>query len=190
MKKHILLISFLIASLHSSLAQYVTIPDTTFRNILRYKHPSCFNANKEMDTTCASILMDTILNISYKHIQSLEGIQYFDSLTVLYCEGNQLRSLPLLPVSLKYLDCNSNLLRTLPVLNEGLIRINCSNNKLSTLPLLPTSLSGLNCGVNQLSTLPLLPANLSYFDCSTNLNLKCLPYLPNKLLYLTNRCLC
>jgi hypothetical protein len=37
-------------------AQYVNIPDSNFRNFLMAKYPACFNASKQMDTTCNAIV--------------------------------------------------------------------------------------------------------------------------------------
>ena len=60
-------------------------------------YPSCFNANEEMDTTCISIVNEDSLNVFLLNISNLDGIQYFDNLEYLFCDKNQLTSLPNLP---------------------------------------------------------------------------------------------
>jgi hypothetical protein len=44
-------------------AQFVTIPDPTFRLMLQRVYPSCFNANGEMNITCNAVLSATRMNI-------------------------------------------------------------------------------------------------------------------------------
>ena len=59
--------------------------------------------------------------------------------THLYCERNNLTSLPtILPSGLVYLSCGDNMLTELPAsLPAGLKNLDCYNNRLSSLPLLP-----------------------------------------------------
>lgn len=89
-----------------------------------------------------------------------------------------LRSLPVLPPSLKYLDCSFNGLNSLPALPASLRFLDCSsqdvnispeavNRTLSSLPALPQGLTYLNCSGNRLSSLPALPSSLVYLDCSS-----------------------
>ena len=110
-------------------------------------------------------------------LTSLQGIEYFESLTELYCLSNQLTSLDVsantaltklycqnnqltsLDVSgctaLTYLNCGSNQLTSLDVsANTALTKLYCQNNQLTSLDVSGcTALTYLNCGSNQLTSL-------------------------------------
>ena len=117
-----------------SQAQYVTIPDTNFVNYLTIYYPQCMSGN-QLDTTCAAVINQDIVNCKFYHINDLTGIQYFDNLHVLVCGSNQLTSLPPLPLLLRDLDCSSNNLYSLPGLPESLMNLECrANPNLSCLP--------------------------------------------------------
>ena len=104
-------------------------------------------------------------------------MEYFISLWQLYCDNNQLTSLPTLPASLIELRCNNNQLTSLPTLPTGLQELICDNNQLASLPALPASLQTLWCFNNQLASLTTLPAILQILYCNNNL-LTSLPALP------------
>jgi hypothetical protein len=55
---------------------------------------------------------------------------------------------------------------------------------LTALPILPSGLEGLVCSYNQLKVLPPLPKPLIRVSCQYNLDIKCLPFLPEGLVYL------
>ena len=136
-----------------------------------------------METTCAGITSATFLDVSWRNIANLSGIEYFTSLQTLYCYYNQLTSLPALPASLQTLVCNDNLLGAyLPTITlpASLQQLDCSANQLTSLPALPASLTLLVCANNQLTNLPALPASLQVFWCSSN-QLTSLPALPASL---------
>jgi len=65
--------------LTNTYAQYVTINDTTFVSWLQANVPSAMNGN-QMDTTSLSVTTRTIVDVNYKSISSIDGIQYFKSL--------------------------------------------------------------------------------------------------------------
>ncbi len=196
-----LLICFIVVT--AAKAQYVNIPDSNFRSFLITKYPTCFNASGQMDTTCADILNNTFIHYSGKSVNSIEGVQYFkslsyldcsnnqlinlpnlpNSLNILICSSNQLTSLPNLPDSLGNLDCSDNKLTILPNLPNSLTNLDCSGNEITNLPSLPNSLSKLHCEINQLTSLPILPSSLTELYCHINY-LTSLPTLPNSLIYL------
>ena len=167
---------------------YVNIPDTSFGKFLLTKYPSCLYKDASdlywMDTTCGAVVGETYLNCGYytglKNINSIEGVQYFKNLLNLDCTNNKITSLPTLPTTIKGLYVEANLLTTLPVLPEGLKVLWCTNNQLTTLPALPDSLEYLLCSSNQLISLPALPSTITGLNCSHNL-LTSLPTLPNKM---------
>ena len=106
-----------------------------------------------------------------------------NTLTHLYCYNNKLSKLPELPNTLTHLYCWENQLLNLPKLPDTFTHLYCSNNQLLSLPNLPNTLTHLFCSENQLSNLPELPNALFHLNCSKN-KLSSLPDLPNKLTYL------
>lgn len=178
--------TFLILFLFSvvSIAQYVEIPDSNFRKKLKVLVPNCFNGEL-LDTNCAgnytgrpdlSGFYKNSIEITEDSIYSMEGIQYFNSITALICYRNKLKYLPALPFSLQILSCEYNQLASLPSLPNSLTSLNCSSNRLTILPALPNQLSELNCYANQLSSIPTLPNSLRTLNCMFN-NLISLPTL-------------
>lgn len=183
--------------------QFVNLPDTNFRNALIVKFPSCFNAAKQLDTSCSQVIGANNLDVSGANIHDLTGIRYFKNLAQLNCSSNQLTALPALPnllnafycgynqltalaslpTGLNYFSCNDNQLTALPALPSGLITLTCSNNHLQQLPALPSNLSTLDCEGNQLTSLPTLPINMAQVRCGRN-QLSALPTLPQSLPYL------
>nr|MBK9650177.1 T9SS type A sorting domain-containing protein [Bacteroidota bacterium] len=136
-----------------------------------------------MDTTCGAVVNDTSVDCGNQNISDLTGIKFFDSLKYLYCNGNQLTSLPTLPDSLISLNCSDNPLTSLPNLPSSLTGLGCGDNQLTSLPTLPNSLLELQCQNNLLTSLPALPNSLIYLICYAN-QLISLPVLPNSLNYL------
>ena len=89
-------------------------------------------------------------------LTSLQGIEYFESLTELVCYYNQLTSLDVSAnTALTVLDCSSNTLTSLDVrANTALTKLYCQNNQLTSLDVSGcTALTYLNCGSNQLTSL-------------------------------------
>ena len=106
-----------------------------------------------------------------------------DSLQYLYCHYNKLTSLPKLNYSLRILFCHHNQLTYLPKLNDWLEFLSCFKNQLTYLPELNHSLRYLYCNNNQLTFLPQLNKSLSALECSYN-RLTFLPQLNDSLQYL------
>ena len=197
MKNLSLLLFILFLHLFPAKAQYVTIPDANFATWLIQEYPSCMSGN-QLDTTCALIITEDTVDVSFLNISSISGVQYFDNLkclkcnnnlltnlpnlpgtlTFLKCNNNQLNNLPALPGPLKELQCYYNQLTSLPTLPFALINLGCYFNQLTALPSLPASLLSLQCGYNQITSIPQLPASLYQLDCRFN-QLTSLPTLPN-----------
>ena len=105
-------------------------------------------------------------------LTSLQGIEYFESLTELYCLSNQLTSLDVSGcTALTYLNCGSNQLTSLDVsANTALTTLWCYYNQLESLDVSAnTALTELECADNQLTSLD-VSANtaLTYLDCASN----------------------
>ena len=122
----------------------------------------------------AELAAVTKIDCSEKDIASLKGIEYFTALTMLGCNGNQLKELDLRQnTQLTRLVCSQNDLTTLDVSNNTLLELlNCSDNQLTSLNLSQnTQLIILRCDNNQLITL----------DLSQNTKLRNLYCAKNKL---------
>lgn len=104
------------------------------------------------------IAKTTKMDVSYKDIKDLKGIQYFTNLEVLYCEGNELTRLNVSKnTKLTRLDCDDNQLTKLDVSkNTELESLSCSYNQLTKLDVSKnTELESLSCASNQLTKLDL-----------------------------------
>lgn len=180
-------------------AQYVNIPDDTFRQFLKSNYPNCFNVADQMDTICSNQI--TNLEID-SYITNWEGFQYFKNLKTLRFSHSPSNTLPTIPNSLKrlyiinctflplptslpdslsFLQVSSNFnVTSLPTLPAKLDTLICSRNRLSSLPILPVTLKFLECADNMLTNVPVLPNQLKYFKVSDN-QLSNLPTLPSQL---------
>jgi uncharacterized repeat protein (TIGR01451 family) len=167
MKKYLLLLFIFCLQLAPTKAQWVTIPDANFATKLQQLFPSCMSGNL-MDTTCSAIITTSSLVIYYSNISDLTGIEYFDNLTTLICDNNQLTTLPPLPSGLQELYCHDNLINYLPDLPYGLVLLHCFNNQLTSLPILPENLWQLVIDNNQIACIPNLPLFLITFTYDNN----------------------
>jgi len=134
----------------------------------------------QMDTSCGRIVNEINIDCSAQNITTLEGLQYFKSLTSLNCGANKLSILPPLQNTLLILNCGLNNLISLPPIPDSLSELFCRQNNLTLLPALPNSLVNLYCEYNQLANLPTLPSSLITIQCYGNL-LTYLPSLPSSL---------
>ncbi len=121
------------------------------------------------------------LNINNNKITNLKSLP--SNLRQLDCTNNQLTALPEFPASLLMINCSHNKITALPSLNN-LMSLFCTNNLLTVIPPLPSGLEGLICSYNQLKIIPPLPKPLIRLSCQHNPDLKCLPLLPEGLVYL------
>ena len=105
-------------------------------------------------------------------LTSLQGIEYFESLTELYCDYNQLTSLDVSRnTALMELDCYNNQLPELDVsANTKLWLLICSSNSMETLNVgANTALTYLYCDYNELTTLDVSRNTaLMYLFCQVN----------------------
>ena len=96
------------------------------------------------------------LDISYKKLSDLSGIEWFSKLAILDCSGNRLTELDLSQNSnLWSLRCNSNQLRSLVLPQSTALRVlKCFDNQLKSLDVSHNpALSTLHCSSNQLRSL-------------------------------------
>jgi uncharacterized repeat protein (TIGR01451 family) len=186
MKNLISLFALLLCLTSIKAQNYVTISDTSFVSWLQHNIPNAMLGN-QMDTSHIDVTSKKQIIIQNKHVASLDGVQYFDSLKTLICSINvydtiniRLSYLPALPSMLDTLICDGNALDSLPQLPIGLMYFTCSQNLLDSLPTLPNTLKYFECWGNQLDSLPTLPDSLQHFNCCNN-QLQLMPALPNGL---------
>lgn len=129
------------------------------------------------------------MDVSYRNISDLTGINYFHCLKKLVCDGNQLEELDLKILKLEWLSCNHNQLSELEpfgALAQGLRHLECADNKIMQLDFeFVKYLEFLDCHDNQLTELDLSHCGeLRTLICYgnnitdvTNLNISHNPYL-------------
>jgi hypothetical protein len=115
----------------SSIAQIVNIPDANFKAYLVGDALINTNADNEIQVSEATAY-NGYFYCSQRNISDLTGIEYFTSLTRLYCRNNQLTSLDVSQnIELRYLFIEFNQLITLDVSqNVNLESFTCFNNQL------------------------------------------------------------
>ena len=105
-------------------------------------------------------------------LTSLQGIEYFESLTELVCYYNQLTSLDVSAnMALTELECYDNQLTSLDVsANTALTELYCLSNQLTSLDVSAnTALTKLYCLSNQLTSLDVSGCTaLTYLNCGSN----------------------
>lgn len=136
-------------------------PDRNFRLAL----VEIFKIREGETITGKQIGETTELNLRSKGISDLRGIEHFEFLEALYCNGNFLSTLNISSnTRLTYLDCNGNRLSALDVSGcRNLETLNCSGNQMSSLNIAGcSSLVHLDCNRNQLRgvAMDMLIANL------------------------------
>ena len=143
-------------------------PDATFRSYI-----SNLTGVEEGGTLSEEKLQSVkTINVSIKGITSLKGIEFFTTLTQLWCDNNQLTNLEVANnTALEYLYCYNNQLTSLDVSNNMALRqLWCSNNQLTSLDVSHnTALTKLNCSLNQLTSLDVSNNTaLTWLSCDNN----------------------
>lgn len=179
MKKYLLFHFFVFIVIKVN-GQYVVIPDTNFLNKIISVAPSAVSGNM-IDTTDGNLISIQSLVLNGSNISDLSGIEYFDGLTQLSSESNNLNSIPIrFPPLLWNLNLSRNPISVINRLPESLTTFACVQCSTTIIDSFPDYLDEILIGVNQLTKLPTLPSNLQIIDCSDNL-LDSLPQLPNPL---------
>jgi hypothetical protein len=175
--KTYLLLFFAFLGFLGSRAAAQHIPDPNFAAAIRSECPACIDANDNLTASAATL---TFLLVDNRNITDLTGIEYFTSLTYLYCDRNQLTTLPPLPNSLSVLYCSNNQISSLPTLPDTLDKLHANYNLLTTLPFLPNTITELNLSYNDITSLPNIPREIESLDIGGTL-ISSLPTLPASL---------
>ena len=133
----------------------VAVPDNNFEQAL-----IDLGYDDVIDGKVLTKNIDTItrLNLAFKNIKDLTGIEVFTALIWFQCSDNQLTRLDVSKnTALEILYCGYNQITSLDVSkNTGLTNLSCNSNQLKSLDVSNnTALTGLSCNSNQLTTLDL-----------------------------------
>jgi type IX secretion system substrate protein len=178
--KHIFICFLFVGSLKAQ--TFVAIPDSNFVHYLKTIVPAAFKGDSLNKNSTLVTTTTKSINVAYKSIANLSGVQYFNSLTYLNCYQNSLTSLPVLSNTLDTLICDLNLITSLPNLPNTLTYLSCCCNSLTSLPNLPNSIAYLDCNSNhQITTLPLIPNTLTNLYCGYD-NITCFQPFPSSII--------
>ena len=176
MKKIFFILSFLLCIGAKNYAQNVNIPDANFKAALVGNATINTNGDSEIQVSEAGAFA-SVIDVHYKGISDLSGIEAFTQISGLDCSSNQLSSLDLSNnIYLKLLNCSFNPLTSLNILNNTVLwELNCYVNQLTSLNISNNiGLTNLYCNHNLLSSL----------DISNNLVLQILSCSWNQLTFL------
>jgi uncharacterized repeat protein (TIGR01451 family) len=165
-------------------AQIVAIPDANFKskllaantnnNIAKNSSGASMKVDANNDTYIQQSEVDAVyeLDVSASGITNMSGIQEFDNLQVLNCEGNSITTLTVTALAdLETLYCSSNSITTLNISGLANLRtLYCSENNLSAINFTGvTDLRWLECNNNDLATFDATSlSNLRELKCSGN----------------------
>lgn len=163
-------------------------PDDTFRTYVTQ-----FDSNSDGVLSWEEITQVISINVRDMGIDTLKGIEYFENLASLYCDGNNLSTLDISSnLTLTDLSCTSNSLSNLDVSrNSALKYLFCGENYLSRLDVSKNAaLLALGCNHNRLTTLDVSSNhllrelwcnsnNLTALDVSSNPDLEYYSFLNN-----------
>jgi uncharacterized repeat protein (TIGR01451 family) len=170
--RKILLSFFVFLTTLAVQGQVVNIPDANFKNALLTHNPVInINGDGEIQVSEAVAFTGTI-NVQYKNVADLTGIDAFTNIQGLNCRGNNLTSLTLTNLTaLISLNCNTNFSNASLTMNNvpALKSLDCGANKLTTLSFTnPAILDTLLCDNNKLTSLPTGLSAIRVLDCPNN----------------------
>ena len=207
MKKLLLLV--LLLSNFLGYCQYTLIPDVNFEKaLIGFGWDSGLPDGKVLTANITSV---TQLNITFRGIKDLTGIEDFNSLTSLLCYNNQLTNLNLNSPHLTTLFCGDNQLKNLDISkclalenvtcgknqlknldiskNKALTTLHCHDNQITSLDITNNPFfTSINCYNNQLTTLNLKNGNnnlLVFVNTWSNPNLTCIQVDYNSNVYIS-----
>ncbi len=143
-------------------------PDEAFRN---YVSENC-DTDGDGYLSAEEIAGVTKISCNSLGISDLTGVEYFTSLTKLYCDNNSIQRLDVSNnINLESLGCNSNDMDELNVSgNEKLIYLSCYSNNIQELNVSNNeNLETLMCTSNNLTELDITNnKKLTYLECNSN----------------------
>ena len=197
-------ILILFLSIGRAEAQYVSVPDTNFRNYLITNFPTCMSGNLLDTSRAAADTSAAYFHADYMNIVSFEGMQYFKLISDFSCRHNPTTFIPSFPDSMYKLFVRETNLTSLPPLPHKVssylgisyspiqridsLPLSCPTidiqfTSLTSLPPFPQNGVTINVGDNYLTAVPDLPPLSIYFGCQHE-PVRCLPNLPASLVTL------
>ena len=168
----LLTILLCIAITSLSFSQNVSIPDANFKTAL-LNHDPVIDTNSDGDIQVTeAAAFSGILNVAASNILDLSGIEYFESITALNCNNNEITSVDLTQNSaLEQIEIAANLLTTLDISqNNNLRELVCNGNNLVELYTASNlNLEILNVSANSISDLD-LASNTALKSIEINFN--------------------
>lgn len=170
MKKIVLSFLMLFCLLRFTKAQIINIPDPNFFQALLNLGVDTNNSN-DIDSSEAATFVG-LMTLTSQNIDSMNGIEAFINVPVIYCENNNLDMLDLSNNGeLTFLRCSQNNLTSLDLTaNVKLTRVDCDVNNLTNLDVSNcVDLTFLNCFSNNLTSLDISGnPSLSTLACGAN----------------------
>src|SRR5690606_14354902 len=113
--------------------QIINFPDNNFKNALLNHDPVIdLNGDGEIQVSEAAAFVQP-LHIGNKNISDMTGIKNFINLEQLVCMDNNLTTLDVSNIPLKFLICRENQIDILNVSNTNLFYLDCSDNLLTAI---------------------------------------------------------
>lgn len=191
MKRPITLFVAIILFCSISKAQYVSIPDSSFRSFLKNKYPTCFNAADQMDTTCNSIVNEDTLSIDFGHSTynptqyNLQEVRYFKSLVHFSFDtySSSILNIPEFPETIREMWLyHTNAITSLAAFPDSLKKLIIYDGFMqSAVPAFPNGIREINITSSGMTSLPSLPDSLLRFTVGGCHQLASLPALPPNL---------
>lgn len=173
-KKYFLYIALLLSSV--IFAQVINIPDANFKaNLIdSYHFNEATNTSVQLDRNHdgqiqqseAAIVKN--LDVSYRQISDLTGLESFPNLEVLICRVNNITNFNFSLPNLRELHCENNRLVELNVSGSNLEVLNCSDNNLISCNFSLVNIRELYCFRNRLVELNVSGSNLQKLNCEAN----------------------
>jgi Leucine-rich repeat (LRR) protein len=141
-----------------------TILDLNFAKAVKNQCPDCLNDRNQLQDAARKVKQ---LDLNFKGINDLTGIEGFTDLVTLDCSNNKLTQLASLSnPNLQHIRCANNRLTSLSFLPESLVSLDCSGNKIKFVYDLPEDLLVFVANGNPIAWLPKLPIHLQRLSCS------------------------
>ena len=156
--------SLLFSTATPSINDLTYVPDDNFEQALIDEGLDNVLDNYVLTTNINSL---TFLDVSYRNISDLTGIEDFEGLDTFVCDNNQISTLDLSNNHILEFSCSNNLLTSL-ILNADARVVYCLNNLLTSLNV-PSGVSNLECSNNNITSLDLSKTTeLSVLNVSNN----------------------
>ncbi|CAL2065121.1 T9SS type A sorting domain-containing protein [Tenacibaculum sp. 190524A05c] len=175
-------------------AEVISFPDTNFKNALLNHSPIIDNNRDGEIQYYEANTFDHELNISFKNITDLSGIEEFKDLTKLNCNSNNITNLIIPNTKLTSIKCNYNQISALDLststnltyLDSGYNQLNAldlsKNTLLETLILTSNEFNTIEVSLLELlTTLDIAENNIASIDLSKNIELESLNCFDNSI---------